>query len=76
MKLFKYSLVVLLFPCLTWGSSHVVNQAYFLNQTPDKTWNKKDPIFCRWSRQNRNWGHCQSAKKLSSIHTDLLDAER
>jgi hypothetical protein len=45
MKLFKYSLVVLLFPCLTWGSSHVVNQAYFLNQTPDKTWNKKDPIF-------------------------------
>jgi hypothetical protein len=44
MKVFSLFISLLFLPVLSWASTHVVNQSFFINSKPDETWSKKDRI--------------------------------
>jgi hypothetical protein len=45
MKTIRYFVFLMMLPYFSWAATHVINQTFFLNSKPGKSWTKKDTIF-------------------------------
>jgi hypothetical protein len=44
MRLYRYLCLLILIPGMSWGSTYIINQSYFLDSEPPKSWSTNDRI--------------------------------